>query len=86
MRGSGPTLGRFQRAGAGWWNSRRALSLLYRTELTQLYRVAHLFDSDVIVHNFQHSANRVFQRYDFEPTRETIALWRTIAADLDGAR
>ncbi len=31
-----------------------AVALFYRSELTQLYRVAHLFDPDVIVYNFQH--------------------------------
>ncbi len=35
----------------------------------------------VIVKN---SANRDFQRNQFEPTRETLALWRAIAADLGG--
>ncbi len=35
----------------------------------------------IIVKN---SANRDFQRNGFEPTRETLALWRTVAADLDG--
>lgn len=30
------------------------------------------------------SANRDFQRNGFESTRETLALWRTVAADLDG--
>jgi CubicO group peptidase (beta-lactamase class C family) len=34
----------------------------------------------------KHSANRDFQRNDFEPTRETVALWRTIAADLENRR
>lgn len=34
----------------------------------------------------KHSANRDFQRNDFEPTRETVALWRTIAADLESHR
>ncbi len=28
------------------------------------------------------SANRNFQRNEFEPTRETLALWRAVAADL----
>ena len=32
----------------------------------------------------KHSANRDFQRNDFEPTREALALWRTIAEDLTG--
>jgi CubicO group peptidase (beta-lactamase class C family) len=31
----------------------------------------------------KHSANPDFQRNDFEPTRETVALWRAIARDLD---
>ncbi len=31
-----------------------ALSLVYRTELTRLWRVAHLFDADVVVYNLQH--------------------------------
>ena len=31
----------------------------------------------------KHSANRDFQRNDFEPTRETVALWRAIAAKLE---
>jgi CubicO group peptidase (beta-lactamase class C family) len=35
----------------------------------------------VIVKN---SANRDFQRNGFEPTRETLALWRAVAADLEG--
>ncbi|MBW2723667.1 MAG: hypothetical protein JRE71_04710 [Deltaproteobacteria bacterium] len=29
-------------------------SLFYQNELIQLWRVAHLFDEDRIVHNFQH--------------------------------
>lgn len=29
----------------------------------------------------RHSANRDFQRNEFEPTRESLALWRTIAKD-----
>ena len=32
----------------------------------------------------KHSANRDFQRTDFEPTRETVALWRAIARMLEG--
>ncbi len=35
----------------------------------------------IIVKN---SANRDLQRNGFESTRETLALWRTVAADLDG--
>ncbi len=31
-----------------------ALAVVYRTELAQLWSVAHLFDADGIVHNFQH--------------------------------
>ena len=31
----------------------------------------------------KHSANRDFQHNNFEPTRETVALWRAIASDLD---
>ncbi len=30
----------------------------------------------------RHSANRDFQRNDFEPTRESLALWRRVADDL----
>ena len=30
----------------------------------------------------RHSANPDFQRNDFEPTRESLALWRTIAREL----
>jgi CubicO group peptidase (beta-lactamase class C family) len=30
------------------------VTLFYQTELTRLWRVAHLFDEDQIVHNFQH--------------------------------
>ncbi|MCP5059065.1 MAG: serine hydrolase [bacterium] len=30
----------------------------------------------------KHSANRDFQRNGFEPTRESLALWRAIAVDL----
>ena len=37
----------------------------------------------VIVKN---SANRDFQRNRFEPTRETLALWRAVAADLGDTR
>jgi len=29
-------------------------AIFYRTEITQLYTVTHLFDEDRIVHNFQH--------------------------------
>ena len=29
----------------------------------------------------KHSANPEFQRNQFEPTRETVALWRAIAAE-----
>lgn len=35
---------------------------------------------DLIV--VKNSANRNFQRNGFEPTRETLALWRTVVADL----
>ncbi len=31
-----------------------ALALFYRSELTQLWKVVHLFDADAIVYNFQH--------------------------------
>ncbi len=37
----------------------------------------------IIVKN---AANRDFQRNHFEPTRETLALWRAVAADLAGGR
>ena len=33
----------------------------------------------------RHAANRDFQRNGFEPTRESLALWRAIAADLRDA-
>jgi CubicO group peptidase (beta-lactamase class C family) len=31
----------------------------------------------------KHSANPDFQRNNFESTRETVALWRAVASDLD---
>jgi CubicO group peptidase (beta-lactamase class C family) len=37
-------------------------------------------NSDLVI--ARHAANRDFQRNDFEPTREVVALWRTIVDDL----
>ena len=45
-----------------------ALALFYRSELTQLWKVVHLFDADAIVYNFQHMdeifPSRTVQRGD----------------------
>ena len=38
-------------------------------------------NSDLVI--ARHAANRDFQRNDFEPTRESLALWRAIADDLN---
>ena len=57
-----------------------ALALFYRTEFTQLWKVAHLFDPDVIVYNFQHMdelfPSRTVQRggAEFEFGRGTYTL------------
>jgi len=34
----------------------------------------------------KHSVNRAFQYNNFESTRETLALWRAIAVDIDRKR
>ncbi len=34
----------------------------------------------------KHSVNRAFQYNNFESTRETVALWRAIAVDIDRKR
>ncbi|MCP5056164.1 MAG: hypothetical protein GY937_05485 [bacterium] len=51
------------------------VSIWYRTELLQLWRVAHLFDEDRIVQNFQHM-DELFETSPIEPGGEVIEFER----------